>query len=663
MRRATAASVQQPTRAEESGTAAAASNRGGAARMASVIADGGAGSYRARRGVGAGSWRGPASRQRLLDHRQVYENDQPPHGGPREPAARLDSWDARRGARGFRFAECRELVEAWRLDQVVPALERIERLAAEHGLHSVGYVAYDAAPAFDPALRVAGTDGQLPLLRFAAFARREATAPPDAPPGAAERLELVPSLDAAAFAARVQRVRALIAAGETYQTNLTFRLQGRLDAAETERLYGRLGAAQQAAYCAYLDFGDAAVLSLSPELHFHWADGALEMRPMKGTRPRGRWSEEDDALARELVESEKERAENLMIVDLLRNDVGRIAEWGSVRVPRLFHVERYATVHQMTSTVRARTRPDVGLADVFRALFPSGSVTGAPKVRTSHIIADLECSPRGLYTGAVGYVSPGEALFNVAIRTLVVERATGRVILGVGSGITYDSDAAAEYSECLQKAAFVDAVPREFELVETLRYHPGTGYFLMEDHLARLAASAARFGFAVDAAVVRAALASHVADAEQPLRVRCRVGRDGRARVESTALDGPARALRAALGRATVDSREPLLYHKTTWREPYDRGRAEHPDHDDVLLRNERDELTEFTIGNLVVEDAVGALWTPPLSAGLLPGVFRARLLREGRIRERVLRVEDLRGARAVFLINSVREWCEVSLD
>lgn len=595
----------------------------------------------------------------------MHEKAHAPHAAAPAVVARLDSWDARRGARGFRFAGFRELVEARRPHEVLPALRRVEACAAQ-GLHAVGYVAYDAAPAFDAALHAAaaGPDAGLPLLRFAVFDQRLPAPAPTPPPTDAGIDWHAASLDEPAFARRVERVRRLIAEGETYQANLTFQLTGRLSG-EPERLYERLGAAQQAAYCAYLDFGDAAVLSLSPELFFRWdADGGIELRPMKGTRPRGRWSEEDERLAEELLASEKERAENLMIVDLLRNDVGRVARWGSVSVPRLFEVERYATVHQLTSTVRARTRPGTTLADVFQALFPSGSVTGAPKVRTTRIIGELEAGPRGLYTGAVGYVSPGESLFNVAIRTLVLERASGRVTMGVGSGITYDSDAAAEYAECLQKAAFVHAHPRDFELLETLRYDRGTGYFLLDEHLARLTASARRFGFALDAAAVVAALEATAAAHDEPvLRVRCRVDRGGGVHVEGEALRPAAGPLRVALAHEPVDSREPLLYHKTTWREPYERRRALHPAYDDVLLVNERGELTEFTIGNLVLRDSGGALWTPPLEAGLLPGVFRARLLHEGRVRERTLRPADLPSADAVFLVNSVREWCEVSFE
>jgi para-aminobenzoate synthetase / 4-amino-4-deoxychorismate lyase len=576
--------------------------------------------------------------------------------------ARLDSWDPRRGGRGFRFDGCLELVEARRADEVLPALARVEQAAAA-GLHAVGFVQYEAASAFDPALVTRPPDTCMPLLRFAVFAERRAIVMPPAEAATPELPDALPSLDATAFAERVERIRSWIAAGDTYQVNLTFRLRTSFTG-DVAALYRQLGAAQQAAYCACLRFGSHSILSFSPELFFRWRAGEIELRPMKGTRPRGRWTAEDRALAAELVESEKERAENLMIVDLLRNDVGRIAEWGSVHVPRLFEVERYATVHQMTSTIRARTRPGVGLRDVFQALFPCGSVTGAPKVRTSEIIAELEDSGRGVYTGAIGCVSADEAIFNVAIRTLVLDHRTTAVTLGVGSGITFDSDAAAEYRECLDKAAFVRTQARSFDLLETLRYDAGSGFFLLDEHLARLAASAERWDFTLDEDAVRAALGEAVRrhPLSDPLRVRLRVARNGAASAAAEMVRPLARPLRVALAREPVDSADPLLYHKTTDRLGYERRRAEHPDCDDVVLSNERGELTEFTIGNLVIRDGPRSL-TPPRAAGLLPGVFREHLLREGRIHERVLRPEDLRRADAVYLINSVREWCKVVLS
>ncbi|HEX5726835.1 MAG TPA: anthranilate synthase component I family protein, partial [Longimicrobiaceae bacterium] len=306
-----------------------------------------------------------------------------------DPVVRLDSFDPARGARSFRFGGPRRVLRADRLDEVVPLLVEVERAAAD-GLHAVGFVAYEAAPAFDPALAAHPPDPRLPLAWFALYAEREESSPEwddtsgDATLGAWET-----DTPFAGYRERVERIREWIAAGDTYQVNFTVRLRAPFAGSEAA-LYRRLCLAQRSACCAFLRFGGTAVLSASPELFFRWSGGELELRPMKGTRPRGRWPEEDERLAAELTASAKERAENLMIVDLLRSDAGRVATFGSVRVERLFEVERYETVHQLTSTIRARTPPETRLADVFRALFPCGSVTGAPKVHTSELITRVE---------------------------------------------------------------------------------------------------------------------------------------------------------------------------------------------------------------------------------------------------------------------------------
>jgi para-aminobenzoate synthetase / 4-amino-4-deoxychorismate lyase len=570
------------------------------------------------------------------------------------PAVRLDALGGAGEGRSFRFAGLVRVLRADRLGEVLPVLAGVEEAAAA-GLHAAGFVAYEAAPAFDPALATHPPDPRLPLAWFALFARREEV-PPSFGSGDARVGEWEIDLDRAAYGERVGRVRALIGAGDSYQVNLTARLRAPFSG-DPLALYARLCRAQRSAFCAFLELGDGtSIVSASPELFFRASEGALELRPMKGTRPRGRWPEEDHALAAELAASPKDRAENLMIVDLLRSDAGRVAEFGSVRVERPFQVERYETVHQMTSTVTARLRPDAGLVEVFRALFPCGSVTGAPKVRTMEIIRDLETGPRGAYCGAIGFVSPGEAAFSVGIRTLVVR--DGAVELGVGSGVTWDSDAGDEYRECWDKAAFVRRVPADFRLLETILWEPGEGWFLLDGHLERMAASAEYFGFAFAIGQIESALAAEARGfGPGPQRVRLTVGRDGASSIESAPLARTLEPVRLRVAAADpVDSRDPLLYHKTTHREGYERRRAAHPGADDVLLVNKRGELTEATIANLVVR-LDGALCTPPLDAGLLPGVFRAHLLRGGEVRERVLRPEDLAGAEEVWLVSSLRRW------
>ena len=568
------------------------------------------------------------------------------------PLARFDSFDPLRGARSFRFSGFQYVLRADRVEEVVRVLAEVEA-ATEAGLHAAGFVAYEAAPAFDPALATRAPDPRLPLAWFALYARRD-DAEPAAPEGEAGLGEWEMATPEGEYLERVGTIRELIAAGDTYQVNYTVRLRARFHG-DPAALYGRLARAQRSAFCAYLEVDGCAIVSASPELFFRAAGGELELRPMKGTRPRGRFPAEDAALAAELRASPKERAENLMIVDLLRNDAGRVAELGSVRVERMYEVERYETVHQLTSTIRARPRAGAGLVELFRALFPCGSVTGAPKVRTMEIIAGLEDEPRGVYCGAIGIASPGEAVFSVAIRTLVVDRAAGRAELGVGSGITWDSDAAAEHRECLDKAAFTHRAPNDFRLLETLLHEPGAGFYLLDGHLRRMEASAAYFGFRFHRAEVLRALHGAVGS-HGPRRVRLLLDRGGAAEAQSLPLDHARAPVRVAIASEPVDSRDPLLFHKTTRRAAYDDRRATRPDCDDVLLVNERGELTESTLANVVLR-LDGALWTPPVECGLLAGVLRADLLARGEIRERVLHPDDLARAEGIYLINSVRRW------
>ncbi|CAN5377691.1 aminodeoxychorismate synthase component I [soil metagenome] len=581
-------------------------------------------------------------------------------------AARFDGHPASPAPRSFRFLDPRETISAHSAAEVPALLARVERWAAT-GLHAAGFVAYEAAPAFDPALATHPADPRFPLAWFTAFGARESIAPPT-DHAAWELLEpWRAALHAKEYARRVDRVRAWIAAGDCYQANLTFPLRAPFRG-EAAGFYAHLCSTQRAGFCALLETPEWALISASPELFFRWRGNELELRPMKGTRPRGRWPEEDRRLAEELHASPKDRAENLMIVDLLRNDAGRVAEWGSVRVPRLWEVERYPTVHQLTSTVRARTRPGTSLLDVFRALFPCGSVTGAPKVRAMQILRDLEDEPRGVYTGAIGFVSPGEVVFSVAIRTVVARTGAECVELGVGSGIVWDSQPADEYAECLTKAAFA-APPAHFDLLETLGWEPGKGYLLLARHLARLRWSSERWGFGLDEPRVRRALEAAVSgvqtapDEGRRWRVRLTVSRSGKASADADVLpagwDAP---VRVAIDRRPVDSGDPRLDHKTTDRRLYDERRAAHPEADDVVLTNERGEVTESTVGNVIA--GIGReLLTPPISAGLLPGVLRAALLEAGEVREQSLRPEDLRRADAVWIVNSVRGWRSASVS
>lgn len=530
-----------------------------------------------------------------------------------------------------------------------------EALAA--GLWVAGFVAYEAAPAFDPAFVAQAPREGLPLAWFGVYGRPVPAALPPAP--ALPPLRLRPELDRAAYLERVEEVRRAIARGDTYQVNLTYRLHGPSGGLDAWPLFLQLAASGQARYGGLLDLGGTAIASASPELFLRRHGHRVVTRPMKGTARRGRFAAEDEARARHLSASAKERAENLMIVDMARHDLGRIAETGSVRVDELFAVEPYPTVWQLTSTVSATVRRP--FSELLAALFPPASVTGAPKSSTTALIARLERSPRGPYTGALGWAGPGgEARFGVAIRTALVDRERGLVEYGVGSGVVWDSRPEREWRECRAKAAVLATAGRPAALFETLRWSPGGGYFLLDRHLARLAASAARFGIDCPSEAILATFQSEAAKlAGPPHRVRLELGRDGSITVESAPLPPRSGPWRLALAPKPVDARDPFLFHKTVHREVYDEARRARPGADDVLLWNRRGELTESTIANLALR-LDGRWWTPPVACGLLPGTLRAELLARGRLRERILPSAALDRAEGIRLLSSVRGFVRV---
>jgi para-aminobenzoate synthetase/4-amino-4-deoxychorismate lyase len=572
------------------------------------------------------------------------------------PWARFD--DLRAGT-AFAFTEVERVLVAEDLGEVRGVLDEVDR-ATQDGWWAFGFVAYEAAPAFDPVLAVRDPVAGLPLAWFAIGP------PPQEVPVVASQPHRSYAAgpwtcdwSAGRHRAAVAAVRARIADGETYQCNLTTRLGSRVEG-DVAGLYADLALGQRGAYNALLDLGRFVVASASPELFFELRAGRMLMRPMKGTAPRGRTLDEDEAARSRLHTSAKERAENLMIVDLVRNDLARVAVAGSVRVPELFRTERYETVHQLTSDVTAQLRPGVDLTAMFAALFPCGSVTGAPKPRTMELITELEDGPRGVYCGAVGVVGPPDAAvrarFAVAIRTVLIDRAAGTASYGTGGGITWDSEAAAEYAELLAKARVLDARPEEFHLIETMRHTAGRGLVSSAAHLQRIAGSARYFGFRFDPVAVRDALAQRLAHCDDAL-VRLRCFRDGGIRVEVERLPAPDRtALRLAIDDEPVDSRECWPHHKTSRRLPYTSRRARHPAADEVVLVNERGEVTEACTANIAARLG-GRWWTPPLGAGCLPGIERARLLAEGVLQERVLHPADLHRADGLALVNSLRGW------
>jgi para-aminobenzoate synthetase/4-amino-4-deoxychorismate lyase len=584
--------------------------------------------------------------------------------------ARFD--DLTEGGATLAFSHPVGILVANDVSEVVPLLQVVEEATAD-GLWAAGFVAYEAAAGLDPRWSTRpATEGEafreLPLAWFGLYS--EALPAPRL--GSAPRAEGNYSvrswqmeLDELEYKRRVECVRHQIGAGETYQCNFTVRMRSKV-AGDLESLYCDLALAQGGAHNAYLDTGRFVVASASPELFFDWTGSRLTTRPMKGTATRGRWPAEDQVRARQLLGSTKERAENAMIVDLLRNDVGRLADWGSVAVPSLFALERYETVWQLTSTVTAAVRPQTTLVDVMRALFPCGSVTGAPKQRTMELIAELEASRRGVYCGAIGLVAPAgspfRARFNVAIRTVVVDRDSGEAVYGTGGGITWDSNASSEYEELLAKAAVLHRAPEEFQLVETMAFSSGEGLRNLDRHLGRLGQSAAYFGYPFDSAQVRSVLDAAVRDLNDPTRVRLLVDRTGATTVGLGPLPAsPQAPVTLAIDWEPVSSSEVWQYHKTTRRGVYERRAARHPYADDVLMVNERTELTETTVANIVLH--LDRQWcTPPLESGCLPGVGRQRLLEDGQLRERPLTIDDLRAADGIAIVSSLRGWRQAVL-
>ena len=556
-------------------------------------------------------------------------------------------------------------VEARATSEVRAALAAVEEHTAAGGW-AVGFVSYEAAPAFDAAMSVrSGSD--LPLVWFGIF---EHTAQVRSTADTAEPATWKLDTNRATHRIAVESIRRGIKAGDYYQVNHTVRLESCSVSAD-ESLYERMLVAQPECFGAYLEHADWRVLSVSPELFFSRNDCDIVMQPMKGTSPRGRWLEEDLELAHALERSEKERAENVMIVDLVRNDLGKIAEVGSVKVPELCAVSTYPTVLQMTSTVIARLRAGVALPEIFGALFPSGSVTGAPKVAAMRAIAELESSPRGLYCGAIGVVRPwGNCTFSVAIRTMTSVTSTNATVYGTGGGITWDSTPDREFEELKVKTRVLSrAAQPDFQLIETMRATDG-GVVRLDGHMRRLADSAKYFGFQFDAEQLRGAIEQSAEDraTTSNARIRLLLSRDGKFQLSCTPVESApgkrddAPAYCVALADTPVSSADVFLFHKTTRRETYDRARAARPELSDVLLWNERDEVTEFTIGNVVLE-MDGVLVTPPRECGLLAGVFREALLARGEIVERVVTREEFTRASRVWLINSLREWVPAALS
>jgi len=551
------------------------------------------------------------------------------------------------------------VITAWEPGDVRRCLDEAER-ASRDGFYAAGFVTYEAAAAFGLPVH-APVPGGLPLACFGIFPRENVHRTAAVAFHGDGIANWTASIDRDEYACAFRRIKEHIASGDTYQLNFTFRLRAPFDG-DPRALFADLVAAQRGAWSAYVDLGTHAICSASPELFFSLNGGRIECRPMKGTMPRGLTSAADVMQADRLHTSAKNRSENVMIVDLIRNDLGRIARVGSVIVDSLFDVERYPRHWQMTSTVTADV-DGTGLAEIFAALFPSGSVTGAPKQRSMEIIRALEPAPRGMYTGAIGMIDPlGRGHFNVAIRSVTIDRARQEAEFGVGSGIVWESIERNEYDECQIKAAILTTREPAFRLLETLKWEPDSGFVLIDRHLDRLHQSADYFGFRVPIVEIRATLEGALSGRARAAKVRVLLAQDGEVECEvldlGPVLDSP---LRVALAASPVSAGDVFLYHKTTQRAVYARARASRPDVDAVLLWNEDGEMTEGTETNLVVE-LDGRRVTPPVECGLLAGTMRAELLVRGEIAEERVPKAALARATRMWLINSVRGWMEAEL-
>ena len=574
-----------------------------------------------------------------MTHPYVYFEDQLSENGP---------WKRRL------YQKPIDIVTAWQPDDIGPALERLQTYHTQ-GRYLAGYFSYELGYLLEDTLKPLLPENRTAaLLQIGVFESFENTDLPSS--GSAEIGWMTPGWTKSVYKKKFAKVAAYIKAGDVYQINLTFPLRGKYSG-DAAAVYQFLKKRQPVHYGGVIALNDTPIVTLSPELFYQQNGDHISMRPMKGTIKRGATEEEDEALAHTLQTDVKNRAENLMIVDLLRNDLSRISEPGSVKVDDLFSIETYPSLHTMTSGIEACLKPGTDLDQLLRALFPCGSVTGAPKIRAMEIIRELETGPRNAYCGAIGMIDPdGKSRFNVGIRTLSLG-TDGTLTYPVGSGVVADSTGASEYEECLLKAAFLTG--GAFELIETIGWDPVIGFMHLDLHLERLAASAFVFGYAFRKSRVRTALDKSVADLNSPHKVRLTLSHNGDVKTTASPLHFDAKDTQwdIALSKNRLKSRDRMLRHKTSQRQFYE---AEHARIQqltgcrEVLFFNERDELCEGSFTNVfVVKD--GNIATPALRSGLLPGVLRKTLLANGEVTAATLTRTDLQQADAIFVGNSVR--------
>ena len=562
----------------------------------------------------------------------------------------------------LKFHRPSQVVTANCLAELSSRWQLVNQLVQKYQLYAAGFISYEAASAFDSSL-LTHQGSSFPLLWFGLYENPEIIELPKC--SAKIDLDWQASVGQESYRHAIAQIKEYIAQGETYQVNYTMKLLAEFRESPWD-YFLQLVKAQQADYSAFIDLAEFAICSASPELFFSCDRDFVITCPMKGTVARGYSYEQDLALADWLYNSEKNRAENVMIVDMVRNDLAKIAQLNTINVSKLFQVEKYPTLWQMTSTVTAKTQ--ASLTDIMSAMFPCASITGAPKSRTMKIIRELEPQPRNIYTGTIGYITPdNQAQFNVAIRTVLIHKKTNQAEYGVGGGIVWDSVSDNEYQECRVKAQVLTKNYPEFSLLETILWTAHEGYFLLNYHLQRLEQSALYFGFnfkleAIDKKLQL--LANSLAD--KPHKIRLLVNKNGQINCEAISLElsklSLPQPIKLCLADNPIDINNPFIYHKTSNREIYNNILKYHQNYDDVILWNEREEITETCIANIIVK-LKGELLTPPVDSGLLAGTFRAHLLAENRIKEAVIRKKDLLQCENIYVVNSVRKWCNALLQ
>ncbi len=562
-----------------------------------------------------------------------------------------------RSKQWLKFEQPHEVIFTHSENDVYESIRHIEERILQTGRYAAGFVAYEAAPGFDPAFRVRDPDG-FPLVWFGLYNQAK---PFQLTPAKnlSKEPQWVPSINKADYQETIFRIKRYIQYGDTYQVNYSFRLLAE-PVQDPWQLFLQMNQSQGGRYGAYIQLKDWTICSATPELFFYRNGDHLISRPMKGTRPRGRWPEEDQNHAHELRQSFKDRAENTMIVDVVRNDMSHVAHPGSVHATQLFDIEQYHTVWQMTSSVECRTTAT--LANIFKAMFPPASITGAPKIRTTEIIAELETRPRRIYTGSIGFITPGgSAQFNIAIRTVLIDHRSNQMEYGVGGGIVWDSVDQAEFEECATKARILSSPRPPFQLLETLLWTDRDGFVLLNEHLDRQANSAAYFGWQYNRNLVHTRLIafSKTFQSGLPQGIRLLVGQNGDITLEHTPLDPekltpPPGQWQVILAPSPIDCNDVFLYHKTTQRRVYENARQTKSGYNDVLLYNDTGQLTESTIANIAIRRD-RQLITPPISCGLLNGTRRAAMLQRGELTEGIITIEELKEGDEIYLLNSVR--------